>query len=133
MTTEAEAAANALGGAIHARSKDQILAIYADDMFVWHGNTARAMGKEENATLLGNLFAITSELEYTNIKRYPIDGGVVQQHRLVGKFTDGNPIPSLEACLVIKVRDGLITSIEEYFDGSVFAEVWERLAEAATA
>lgn len=131
--TEAEAAADALGAAMHARNKDKILAIYADDMFVWHGNTARAMGKSENATLLGNIFAITSELEYTNIKRYPIEGGVVQQHRLVGKFADGSPMPSLEACLVIKVRDGLIVSIEEYFDSGVFVEVWARLAEAEKA
>lgn len=129
MTTKAEGAADALGAAIYARSQDQILAIYADDVVVFHGSTGQSMGKAENAGLLAGVFAITSELEYINVKRHAIDGGLVQQHRLIGKFTDGKALPGLEACLVIKVSNaGLITSIDEYFDGSVFAEVWERLA-----
>lgn len=129
MTTKAENAADALGAAIHARNQDQILAIYADGIVVFHGSTGESMGKEQNAGLLAGVFAITSELEYINVKRHAIDGGLVQQHRLIGTFTDGKPLPGLEACLVIKVSDsGLITSIDEYFDGSVFAEVWERLA-----
>lgn len=129
MTTKAEAAADALGAAIHARSHDQVLAIYANDIKVFHGSTGGTMGKAENAGLLAGVFAITSELEYINVKRHAIDGGVVQQHRLIGKFSEGKELPGLEACLVIKVNDaGLITSIDEYFDGSIFSEVWERLA-----
>lgn len=129
MTTKAEAAADALGAAIHARNADQILAIYADDITVFHGSTGQSMGKTENAGLLAGVFAITSELHYINVKRHAIDGGLVQQHRLTGKFSEGKELPGLEACLVIKVNDaGLITGIDEYFDGSIFAEVWERLA-----
>jgi hypothetical protein len=129
MATKAEAAADALGAAIHARSHDQVLTIYADDIKVFHGSTGQSMGKAENAGLLAGVFAITSELEYINIKRHAIKDGLVQQHRLVGKFSEGKELPGLEACLVIKVNDaGLITSIDEYFDGSIFAEVWERLA-----
>jgi ketosteroid isomerase-like protein len=62
-----------------------------------------------------------------------IDGGIVQQHRLVGTFDDGKEMPGLNACLVIKVGGGLITSIDEYFDGATYAEVWERLAALAGA
>jgi ketosteroid isomerase-like protein len=127
MTDEAVDAANALGAAIHARDANAIRAIYADDIVVWHGSTGQAQTKAENSGLLVGVFQITSSLEYVNVKRHSIDGGIVQQHTLVGKFDDGRAMPELNACLVIKVNDGLITSIDEYFDGSIYAEVWERL------
>jgi ketosteroid isomerase-like protein len=131
MSEQAIKAADALGAAIHARDADAIRAIYADNIVVWHGSTGQAQTKAENSGLLAGVFQITSALEYVQIKRHAIEGGIVQQHRLVGTFDDGKPMPGLNACLVIKVTDGLITSIEEYFDGATYAEVWERLAALA--
>jgi ketosteroid isomerase-like protein len=128
MSTEANTAADALGAAIKARSTAQFDSLYADDIIVWHGSTGKGMGKKENIGLLAGVFQLTSALEYRNVRRHPIDGGVVQQHQLCGTFADGKPLPTLEACLVIKVRDGQITRIDEYFDGSTFSEVWTRLA-----
>jgi ketosteroid isomerase-like protein len=126
--SEAEFAADALGSAIQTRDVDAIRAIYADKIRVWHGSTNQAQTKEENANLLAAVFSITSRLEYVDIKRHKIEGGIVQQHRLVGTFDDGRPMPDLYACLVIKTQDGKIVSIDEYFDGSIYAEVWERIA-----
>lgn len=129
MSGNAIAAAEALGAAIKARSADQVRALYADDIVVWHGSTGVAQDKDENVGLLDGVFTLTSRLQYDDVRRHEIEGGVVQQHRLTGAFADGGPLPGLEACLVIKVNgDGLITRIDEYFDGSHFAEVWERLA-----
>jgi limonene-1,2-epoxide hydrolase len=133
MSDEAVKAADALGAAIHARDSEAIRAIYADDIVVWHGSTNQAQTKDENAGLLAGVFQITSALEYVDIKRHVIDGGIVQQHRLVGTFDDGKEMPGLNACLVIKVAGGLITAIDEYFDGATYAEVWERLAALASA
>jgi len=127
-SNEAIGAADALTSAIKERSAAKIKAIYADDIVVWHGATGKGMGKAENVGLLAGVFAIASELEYQDIRRHLIEGGVVQQHKLVGTFRDGKPIPALQACLVIKVRNGLITRIDEYFDSETFAEVWARLA-----
>jgi ketosteroid isomerase-like protein len=129
VSEEAVRAADALGAAIHARDVEAIRAIYADDIVVWHGSTGQAQSKDENAGLLGGVFQITSALEYVDIKRHLIDGGIVQQHCLVGQFDDGRPLPDLNACLVIKVRDGRIIGIDEYFDGATYDEVWKRLAE----
>lgn len=131
MSEEAIKAADALGAAINARDADAIRAIYADDIVVWHASTGAAQTKEENAGLLAAVFSITSSLEYHNVRRHAIEGGLVQQHRLVGAFDDGRAMPDLHACLVVKVRDGLITRIDEYFDGATYAEVWERLAALA--
>jgi ketosteroid isomerase-like protein len=128
MPNEAIEVAEALGRAINARSREQFNALYADDVVVWHSNTGKGMGKAENIGLLAGVFALTSQLQYVNIRRHLIDGGCVQQHQLTGTFKDGTPMPTLEACLVIKVRNGQITRIDEYFDGQSFDEVWKRLA-----
>jgi limonene-1,2-epoxide hydrolase len=128
MPADANAVADALGAAIKARSVAQIGAVYADDIIVWHGATGNAGTKSENMALLGQVFQLASALEYRNIRRHLIDGGIVQQHQLVGRFADGKPMPTLEACLVMRIRDGRITRIDEYFDGNTYAEVWARLA-----
>lgn len=131
MKNEANEAADALGAAIHARDAAAIRAIYSDDAVVWHASTGTSQTKEENVAMLAAVFSITSRLEYCDVRRHMIDGGLVQQHRLVGIFEDGQPMPDLHACLVIKVQDGLITRIDEYFDGATYTEVWERLAALA--
>jgi ketosteroid isomerase-like protein len=132
IASEAEVAADALGAAINGRDVAAIRALYADDIIVWHGSTNQAQTKEENSNLLASVFSITSELEYVDIRRHAIADGIVQQHRLVGTFDNGRPMPDLNACLVIKVQDARILSIDEYFDGSIYAEVWERIAALTT-
>jgi limonene-1,2-epoxide hydrolase len=127
MSDDAILAADALGAAIHARSTAQIDAVFADDIVVWHGSTGVGMSKIENIGLLGGVFQLTSELEYRDIRRHLIPGGIVQQHRLCGVFADGKKLPDLNACLVMQIRGGRISRIEEYFDGSTYAEVWARL------
>jgi ketosteroid isomerase-like protein len=127
MTSNATLAADALGAAIHARNTDGLIDLYADDIEVWHASTRKGMGKEENIGLLKGVFGLARELEYKAIRRYPIEDGLVQQHQLVGIFTDGTPMPTLEACLVLRVRVRQIIRIDEYFDSQSFAEVWKRL------
>lgn len=133
MSDPAIAAADALGQAIQDRSVAALQTLYADDIAVWHANTNAEQDKATNIGLLDAVFAVTSELEYVNIRRHPIAGGVVQQHSLVGRFIDGAEMPALHACLFIWVRDGQISRIEEYFDSGAFAELGARLAAAAAA
>jgi limonene-1,2-epoxide hydrolase len=130
---DAHAVADALGRAMNTLDARALQAIYADDITVWHGATGAAMGKAENIAMLSALYSIASSLEYINIKRHDIAGGLVQQHQLIGTLADGSTLPALNACLVIKVDSGQITSIEEYFDASTFADVWPRLALAQSA
>lgn len=128
VENEAFSVVDALGAAIFARDITAIRALYADDITVWHASTDQVQTKEENLALLAGVFKMTSRLEYIRIKRHSTASGVVQQHCLVGMFDDGRPLPELNACLVIGVSDGKIVRIDEYFDGSAYAEVWQRLA-----
>jgi ketosteroid isomerase-like protein len=119
--------ADRLGSAVQRRSKEMIGEVFSDDIVIWYGATGLTMGKGENLELWERVFAVTSELQYRNIRRYLIDGGVVQQHQVVGTFSDNEPLPTLEACIVMKITDDKIIRIDEYFDRSSSAELWRRL------
>lgn len=122
--------ADKLGEAMASRDADKMRAIYADDIVIWHPAFDARMGKAENIGLVAKVFALTSALQYEDVRRYPIADGVIQQHVLTGRFVDGSELPRLQVCMIIRTRDGLITGIDEYFDAGTFAPVWERLAAA---
>jgi len=128
VTTELETAADGLTAAIGGRDASILSKLYADDIVVWHAATQQEQNKTENIGMLSAVFEVTSRLEYIDIRRHVSGDVVVQQHSLVGEFDDGKPLPKIPACLVMRVRGGKIVRIEEYFDSSTFAEVWERLA-----
>lgn len=67
MTSEAHAAADALGKALNNRDPALLEQIYADDISIWHGATGATMGKSENIAVLSALIKITSNLEYVGI------------------------------------------------------------------
>ena len=74
------------------------------------------VSRSDALAIAAAVFNATSELGYRNVRRHPIDGGFIQQHQLVGRLADGTQIPPVEICMVIKVRDGKLISVEEYFD-----------------
>lgn len=119
--------ADALGAGIASRDVDTIRKLYADDIVVWHGATGRGQAKEENIGLLDSVFRVTSSLQYVDIVRHEIEGGIVQQHKLVGTFDDGTPIPDLAACLLMKISDGKLYRIDEYFDFATFEPILKQI------
>lgn len=127
-----DAVAVKLGDAIASLNADNIRAIYADDVVVWHPAFDQEMGKVENTALLAQLFAISHDLRYEEVRRHPIADGIIQQHVLTGSLRDGTDLPRLQVCMIIKISDGLITRIEEYFDARTFDVVWERLAASSS-
>jgi limonene-1,2-epoxide hydrolase len=128
MSTDPYAVADAFSAAIKARSEAALTAVYADDAVIWNNATQQDMTRAENVAILGQVFRISSELEYVDIRRHRIDGGFVQMHKLVGTFTDGVKMPDLAACLVVKTRGDQIVRIDEYFDLSVYGPVFERIS-----
>ncbi|MDF1691468.1 MAG: nuclear transport factor 2 family protein [Zhongshania sp.] len=127
MTNKLDVVIDELGMAIAGRDINRLRNIYDDKVVVWHSATGQAQTKEENCALLAKLFTISAELGYHSIQRHAIEGGVVQQHCLKGRFNDGTEMPALHACMVIKVEGGKIIRIDEYFDFQTFAPVWEKL------
>lgn len=127
MPRSADEVMDTLGDGLRTRNVAAIRALYADDVRIWHASTAVEQGKEENLAFLASIFTLVSELEYRDVQRHLIDGGVVQQHCVAGVFLDGSSVPDLHACVIVKLRDGQIARVEEYFSADSWAEVWARL------
>ena len=114
-----DAIANRLIGAIEAGDRDALGAVYADDVVVWHNTDQVEMTKEQNLASLDALAAMTMSRRFTDVRRHLIDGGFVQQHVLNLDWGSGSG--ALPGCVVVQLRDGLISRIDEYLDGATIA------------
>jgi ketosteroid isomerase-like protein len=103
-----------LVAAIAAADVEGVRAIYAPDAAIWHNFDQRDQNVEENLATLVDLHRRTSNLKYTEIRRWLIDGGFVQQHVLTGE-AKGGPL-AMPALIRFEVVDGRITRLEEYLD-----------------
>ena len=70
---------------------------------------------EDNLKTLQWIHGKLSELEYDVVRREPIPGGFYQQHVLRGKLASGTDF-AMPACVIVKIEDGKIASLEEYLD-----------------
>ena len=106
--------------AIEVGNVDEIAAIYADDVVVWHSNDGIDQPKEQNLRVLDWLVRNTTSREYRAIRRHEIDGGFVQQHELHVELPDGRTA-DLPACIVATMSGERITRIDEYIDSTAAA------------
>ena len=93
--------------------------LYADDVVIWHNTDGIEMTKEQNLASLDALAAMTTSRSFSNIRRYDIDGGFVQQH--VMHLDWGSGSGELPGCLIVMVKDGKIIRADEYLDGATIA------------
>ena len=90
------------------------------DVAVWHSGDAQDNDRSRALKVIKWFIRTTTHRSYEILDRQVFDGGFVQQHVLRADGTNGSSIV-LRVCIVIKVVDGLITRIDEYFD--IFATV----------
>ncbi|MGB8862269.1 MAG: nuclear transport factor 2 family protein [Ilumatobacteraceae bacterium] len=114
--TEAEMhdIADGLIAGIVAADADAVRAIYAPDAAIWHNFDERDQTVDENLATLIDLHQRAEGLEYTEIRRFLVEGGFVQQHVLVGR-AKGGPL-RMPAMIRFSVANGRITRLEEYLD-----------------
>jgi ketosteroid isomerase-like protein len=93
--------------------------LYADDVVIWHNTDGIEMTKEQNLASLDALAAMTTARSFSNIRRYDIEGGFVQQHLMHLDWGSGSG--ELPGCLIVKVEDGKIIRADEYLDGATIA------------
>ena len=111
--------ADRLIGAIETGDREALGALYADDVVIWHNTDRVEMTKEQNLASLDALAAMTTSRRFSDVRRHAIDGGFVQQHVLNLEWGSGSG--SLPGCVVVQLRDGLISRIDEYLDGATIA------------
>lgn len=117
---EAEAVMDAFGAAFAAGDIAALGALYAPHAVVWHNNDGVEQSREQSLLVLGWLAEHTSNRSYQDVRRFFDDGRLVEQHTVVMETASGTTI-NCPACLVVEVRDGLISRIDEYIDAAPFA------------
>lgn len=116
MTQSNMEVAAALFAGIESGRADDVAALYADDIKVWHNFDNREQSKAENLETLKGLVSSTGSRSYVVIERLLLpDGRVLQRHDLK-VTTRGGAEFVIPACIFITVRNGHIVRIDEYLD-----------------
>lgn len=101
--------------AIESGDRAAVAACYAPDARIWHNFDGVAQTLEENLATLAWIEKRLSNRKYEIVARHAFDGGYVQQHVLTGTLASGEPF-RMPACLVVQVKDGKISRLDEYLD-----------------
>jgi ketosteroid isomerase-like protein len=100
--------------AIEAGDVERIKAIYAPDAVIWHNNDQKEQTVDENMRVLNWVVRNLKNRRYRVTRRVAIPGGFLQQHVLEAETANG-PF-SMPACIIVEVKDGRISRLDEYLD-----------------
>ena len=100
--------------AIEAGDVEAIRAIYAPDAVIWHNNDGLEQTVDENLRVLSWVAANLKNRHYRVKRRAAIPGGFLQQHVLEAETANG-PF-AMPACIVVEIKDGRISRLDEYLD-----------------
>jgi uncharacterized protein len=103
--------------AIERADSASLEAIYTKDAVVWHNYDDVEQSRDDNIAMLRKFPQMFKAFKYDKIRRAFFDGGFVQQHVCTGVKTNGQPF-RVPNCMVVKVRDGQIARIDDYFDSA---------------
>jgi ketosteroid isomerase-like protein len=106
--------------AIQSDDADAVRACYAPDAVIWHNNDNVEQSVDKNMRTLGWIMRKLPGRHYRVLRREALQDGFLQQHVLEATLPDGTAW-RLPACLVVKVRDGLIVRLDEYLDSAATA------------
>jgi ketosteroid isomerase-like protein len=117
--TEAEtlAFADRFMAALESGDVEAARAFYAPDAAIWHNNDNRDQDVDRNLRSLDWFARKLPRRHYRVTHREALKHGFLQQHVLEATLPDGTPW-SLLACVVITMKDGVITRLEEYLDSA---------------
>lgn len=109
--------ADKLFAAVEAGDAEAARVHYAPDATIWHNVDYKDQTVDECVTNFALLKQLLPDQKLHILRRQVTDDGFIQQDRLEATLPDGSPF-RLSACLVVSVRDGLITRVEEYLDSA---------------
>lgn len=96
--------------------------IFDEKAVIWHNTDELTVTLAENMRHVLMFAAKVPRWRYENVRVNTFYGGYVQQHRWVGETVTGEEF-ALSACAVVRVRNGKIASIDEYFDSAPIARL----------
>lgn len=108
--------------AIERGDTETVRACYAPDAKLWHNTDKVEQTVDQNMKLLDWYVRNMTNRHYRIVRREALSDGFLQQHVLEATRPDGQPF-SLSACVVVRMRDGVITRLDEYLDSAETAQL----------
>ena len=114
-------------GYVQAGDGEAMRSCYAPGAKIWHNTDNIEQTIDDNIKVLNWFVATLPDRNYRVLRREPLKDGFVQQHILEATLPDGTPW-KMDACVVVKMEDGLITRLDEYIDSAAGAKLrqWGR-------
>ena len=104
-------------GAIQSGDTDTVRACYAPDAKLWHNTDGIEQTVDQNMKVLDWFIKTLPDRNYRVTRREALPDGFLQQHVLEATLPDGTKW-GMDACVVIKIEDGVITCLDEYLDSA---------------
>jgi ketosteroid isomerase-like protein len=104
-------------GAIQSGDVATVQACYAPDARIWHNNDGVEQTVDQNLRVLAWIARKLPQRHYRVLRREALSDGFLQQHVLEATLPDGTAW-AMPACVVIRMKDGLITRLDEYLDSA---------------
>jgi len=112
--------------AIEAGDIEAVRAAYAPDARIWHNNDGLEQSVDDNLKVLGWMARKLPTRHYRVTRREALSDGFLQQHVLEATLPDGSAW-RLDACVVVRVKDGRIARLDEYLDSAQSNDLMARL------
>lgn len=104
-------------GAIQSGDTATVRACYHPDAKLWHNNDGIEQTVDQNMKVLDWFIRTLPDRNYRVIRREALPDGFMQQHVLEATLPDGTKW-AMDACVVVKVENGVITRLDEYLDSA---------------
>ena len=97
---------------------------YAPGAPIWHNTDRIEQTIDENVKVLEWFIRTLPDRKYTVIRREALSDGFLQQHILSATLPDGTHW-EMDACVVVRMKDGKITRLDEYMDSAAGTKLRE--------
>lgn len=97
-------------------------ACYAPDGVIWHNTDGVEQSIDDNIKVLKWFVETLPDRHYEVLRREVIPHGFVQQHILSATLPTGEPW-KMDACVVVRMKDGKIQRLDEYIDSAAGAKL----------
>jgi len=103
--------------AIQAGDTATVRACYHPDAKLWHNTDGIEQTVDQNMKVLDWFIRTLPDRNYRVTRREALSDGFLQQHVLEATLPDGTKW-AMDACVVIRIENGLITRLDEYLDSA---------------
>lgn len=119
---EVEAVLDALGSCFASGDMVAMRELYCADAVIWHSHDGIEGAVDQTISVLGWIVQRTSSRSYRDVRRLVEGERSVEQHTVVLHSLSGEEL-RIDACIVVELRGGRISRLEEYIDPAPFSRL----------